>query len=471
MLASGRASHTHHLRPLSTILDSGSHSAPGASTFEPRAKLPRRPSARSAPRAGGALAAGSAGLRLSLRSGLRVRARGGASRLGERGVRTVPAAAHPLPCRAAHRAVPAQRGPLHARGLAAATRAAGPQKLDDRPCVCVWRVSVPGIQNAGCAGWRWTGRRSPRGRSGGTCSHHPEHAALPKARRPLKSALAQSADAKRQPTHALSQSAGAGWQSGCARPHPTDFTRAPVGALFHLTVARPALSDAKNHMATTPYIPNPDSQFDSWLANFASVLAGSPGTYFLTAGDAAAVTAAQASWATAYAASQGATRGPATISAKDTARVTATQIVRPYAVGISLNPGIANSDKVAIGVTVRSTVPTPVPAPTTQPDVLLESAAPGVANLRFRDHSTPSQKSKPFGVLAMQVWVNFGTVPATDPSQCKFVQNVTKTPFQLDTTGNAGKVCTVFGRWATRSGPAGVAQTGPWSTSLVFNVV
>jgi hypothetical protein len=224
-------------------------------------------------------------------------------------------------------------------------------------------------------------------------------------------------------------------------------------------------------MASTPYIPNPDSQFDTWLANFSTVITAAPGTYFLTAGDAAAIAAQQVAWNTAYLASQGATRGPATIAAKDAARTTALAIIRPYATAIANNPAISNDDKVAVGVTVRKTVPTPVPAPTTAPDILLDSANLGVLNLRYRDHSTPSQKSKPSGVTGMQLFANFGTVAATDPAQTQFQQVVTKTPFQLDTTGQTGKVCTLFGRWMTRSGPSGIAQVGPWSAPLVVTVL
>jgi len=221
-------------------------------------------------------------------------------------------------------------------------------------------------------------------------------------------------------------------------------------------------------MSSTPYIPNPDAQFNDWLANFATVIAASPTTYFLTAGDATAISAQSTAFSAAYAlAIGGGTRGPANIAAKDAARTEATAIVRPYAQGIAGNPAISNDDKVSVGVTVRKTTRTVVPPPSTSPSLILVSLTPNRVNLQYRDSTTPLLKTKPAGVIGLQLWASFGTVPAVSPAACDFALVATKTPFALDTTGNAGKVVTLYGRWVTRGGPSGVQQFGPWSDQLV----
>lgn len=215
------------------------------------------------------------------------------------------------------------------------------------------------------------------------------------------------------------------------------------------------------------YIPAKDADFDLWLQNFSAVITASPTTYGLVTGDATAIAAQYTAWHAAFqAATDPGTRTPATVAAKDAARVTAEGVVRPYAVGISQDPTISNEDKATVGVTVRTGARTPIPAPTTAPSLILVSAVPGLLNLQYRDSTTPLRKTKPAGVIGLELWANFGTVPATDPAQCSYQGGFTKTPFQLDTTGQAGKVVTLFARWYNRSGVAGNAAAGPWSAVL-----
>lgn len=217
-----------------------------------------------------------------------------------------------------------------------------------------------------------------------------------------------------------------------------------------------------------PYIPNTDADFDTWLQNFASVIAGAPSTYFLTAGDATSISIQATAFDAAYVlATGGGTRGPSTIADKDAARTTAEQVVRPYASTIAGNPAISNMDKVAVGVTVRSTTKTPVPPPSTAPVLSLVSAIAGALNFQYRDATTPLLKTKPFGVIGLQLNVAFGTVPAVSPEATAYLLTATKTPFQISTVGQTGKVVTLYARWATRGGPGGIVQTGPWSAQFV----
>ena len=48
------------------------------------------------------------------------------------------------------------------------------------------------------------------------------------------------------------------------------------------------------------FIPAPDAAFDTWQANFMTVVGGSPTDYGLVAGDLVPATALQATWAAAY---------------------------------------------------------------------------------------------------------------------------------------------------------------------------
>jgi len=227
-----------------------------------------------------------------------------------------------------------------------------------------------------------------------------------------------------------------------------------------------------NTMATN-YIPAPDAAFAAWLSNFASLIQADPTDYGLVAGDATIITAQDTAFQAAYTlATDPSTRTSPTVAAKDAARATAEATVRPYAVQISLNSGVSDMLKVGVGVTVKKTVPTPVPPPTTVPALSLLAATPGAHQLAYRDTSTPTSKAKPPGAIGIELWRNIGTVAATDPAQCSYYAQWTKSPNVSNfTSSDVGKVCTYFARWATRGGPGGVSQVGPWSASLVISVI
>lgn len=224
--------------------------------------------------------------------------------------------------------------------------------------------------------------------------------------------------------------------------------------------------------ATPPYLPPRDADFDAWLLNFSTLITASPTTYGLVAGDATIIAAQNTAWHAAYLlAINPSTRTPVTVAAKDVARVNATVIVRPYAQRIAVNPAVDNSDKVAVGVNPRGTVPTPIPAPTTWPALVWLGASPGVVQIAYKDSSLGATKKKPFGSTGMELWVGYGTGSPPPLADCSFVSMVTKSPLAIDTTGNAGKAMSIYARWTTRSGPAGTAQQGPWSPVLVGTAV
>lgn len=224
--------------------------------------------------------------------------------------------------------------------------------------------------------------------------------------------------------------------------------------------------------ATPAYIPPRDADYDAWFLNFSTLLTASPTTYGLVAGDATAVATQYTAWHAAYlAATNPSTRTPVTVATKDTARITATLVLRPYCQRIAVNPAVTNGNKVAIGVNPRGTVPTPIPAPLTFPALIWLGASPGVIQLAYKDSSLGATKKKPFGAIGMELWVGYSATTPPPLSECAFVSMNTKSPLVLDTTGNAGKAISIYARWATRSGPAGVSQPGPWSVVLPGTVV
>lgn len=226
-------------------------------------------------------------------------------------------------------------------------------------------------------------------------------------------------------------------------------------------------------MAQSPYIPAQDSALDAWSANFAALITALPATYGLIAGDAVAINAVVTPWHAAYLlAINPATRTPVTIADKDAAKTAMLPVLRGYAQTISRDPSVANMDKTAVGVNLPNSARPPIPAPTTQPTLALVSAVHNQQTLSYKDQSTPTTKAKPFGVIGLDLRQKIAVAAATGPDDCAPLGVVTKSPTVIGTdSGDVGKLATYYGRWATRSGPGGKAQFGPWSAALVVAIV
>lgn len=219
-----------------------------------------------------------------------------------------------------------------------------------------------------------------------------------------------------------------------------------------------------------PYIPASDADFDAWIVNFSTLLTADPTAYGEDAASALVVQTAADTWTAAYlAATDPGTRTTPTIAAKDAARVDADAAARPVAQRINANTSVTNMQREDLGITVRKTTRTPVPAPITAPALTLRSAIPNQHELSIRDETTPTTKAKPFGVVGVELHRAIGVAPAVDPAATSFLNVTTKTPtWQQTDPGDAGSTVTYFARWITRSGPGGEAQRGPWSAPLSF---
>jgi hypothetical protein len=220
--------------------------------------------------------------------------------------------------------------------------------------------------------------------------------------------------------------------------------------------------------SAAPYIPARDSLLANWALNFSTLITAAPGTYGLTSGDASAIAATEASWAAAYTlVTSPATKTATTVAAKNAAKVTLLATLRPYAVTVSLNAGVSSSNKVALGVNPRTSVLTPITAPTTSPVLTAQSTSTAGTIIRYRDATaSPSVKSKPFGVTSIQIWALASVTPITDPTALAYQGSQTKSPFTIAMgSGDAGRTVYFAARWVTRKG-----LTGPWSSVISYVV-
>lgn len=219
---------------------------------------------------------------------------------------------------------------------------------------------------------------------------------------------------------------------------------------------------------STPYIPTTDNAFSVWSANFALVLSTLYASYGLAASDATAISAADATWQAAYAvATTEATRTKVTVAAKDLARNQCKALERGYANVIQANSGITQDQKADLGLTIRDTTKSPIPAPTTSPILTIVGATPGQLTVRYADQNTPAARKKPVGAIALQLFAATSATVITNPATLPLKASVTRNPVGLDfDSGDAGKTAYVAGRWITRRG-----LVGPWSAIATYIVV
>ena len=212
------------------------------------------------------------------------------------------------------------------------------------------------------------------------------------------------------------------------------------------------------------YIPLKIAIYAAWMLNFSTKLTAAPATYGLVAGDASAVAAQYSVFSAAYAISSApATRTSVTVANTQTSRNALSILVRNYARIILANSGVADSDKTALGLTIKDTHPTPIPTPGTSPVIAFVGATPGQLTLTFRDTgSSLKSRSKPAGVTALQMFILFATTAPATPDATPFFGLVTRSPFAVDVPpADVGKDAWIYGRWLNAKG-----KPGPWSALL-----
>ena len=215
------------------------------------------------------------------------------------------------------------------------------------------------------------------------------------------------------------------------------------------------------------YIPDPDPAFNTWQANFLTVVGGTPGNYGLVAGDLSAANLAQTAWAAAYPAHLDApTAAQSARQGKDDARALLESSVRLLVRRIQASASVSAAAKTAAGITVPDTIPTAPGPPTTAPIATVDTSERLQHTIHFRDSTTPNSRAKPAGVRGCEIWMKIGTPAPVDPSELTFVTLDTRTPHLTNFDGSdAGKLVTYWLRWiSTRD------EKGPWSPAVAATI-
>jgi hypothetical protein len=218
---------------------------------------------------------------------------------------------------------------------------------------------------------------------------------------------------------------------------------------------------------STSYIPSRDSELDTWLLNFSSLIAGSPTTYGLVTGDATAITAAYAAWHAAYlAATNPSTRTQGSVMTKNEQKANVSGVVRGYAATIRCNRAVSDELKIGLGLHVRDAQPTPVPVPASVPVLAVVGMRQGLQEVRVTDEATPSRRARPAGSAGMLLFRIVADEAVTDPEQARFLAFTGRTSFEcLYGPADNGKTATYFARWTNAKG-----EVGPWSQPMPVSI-
>lgn len=211
------------------------------------------------------------------------------------------------------------------------------------------------------------------------------------------------------------------------------------------------------------YIPDSDADFLAWLSGFVTYVTDSLAALHLVAADITPLTALRDQFNDALTtndAAQAQARGAR--ATKDNLRATIEQSIRPLVGRIQGTASVTDSQREAMGITVRSTTRSPVAAPTTRPVAAIDTTHRMQHTVAFVDELTPASRAKPDGVMGCEIWMKVDGPPPTDPSELKYLATDTRTPYVVDFDGaQAGKIAHYMLRWVSTRG-----EQGPWSQTV-----
>lgn len=215
------------------------------------------------------------------------------------------------------------------------------------------------------------------------------------------------------------------------------------------------------------YIPVRDSELQSWLLNFKTLIVANPTSYGLVVADGTAIGNSYTAWNVAYvAATNPLTRNHVTIAAKDAQKILTLDVVRTYAAQIRANVAVSDTLKLSLGLHVNDDVPTPVPPPSTYPILSIHGAGPLLQDLRAADQMTPTRRAKPVGAAGLILVRAIATTPATDPTNLPLLGFVTRNEITSTfSSADDGKIATYFACWTNGKG-----QMGPWSAPVSMRI-
>jgi hypothetical protein len=216
------------------------------------------------------------------------------------------------------------------------------------------------------------------------------------------------------------------------------------------------------------FLPERQAELLHWSRAFRQQIVAQPTMFGLTAEQAAWYATLDDAFAHELKlAREPTTRTPVQIKKKDEAKKALKAGARMLARIVRATPGITNTQRVQLGLTVRDEELTPAARPSSAPEVVLLPSSGRTVRVRVRDTAAPDRRGKPDGFAGAAVFSYVGDKPATRMADWTFEGNMTRPVFAIDfdSAVPAGARVWIAAMWYNTRG-----QTGPASDAKSVRV-
>ena len=206
-----------------------------------------------------------------------------------------------------------------------------------------------------------------------------------------------------------------------------------------------------------------DSVLVPWSTNFDTRITATPTTFGLTAAQATDYTPLHDAYITAWeAANNPGSRTKAAVAIKEAAKASLLAYARVLYAMVQVNPDVEDGDKELLGVLVKKTTRTTIPAPSETPSIDVKSVSGRTVSLRIHGVDSTKRK-KPNGSTLVQVYSYVGETPPSDPALWRFEGCTSQFSLEVafSPTVEAGSQVWFVSQFTNAKG-----QTGPASDAI-----
>jgi hypothetical protein len=201
------------------------------------------------------------------------------------------------------------------------------------------------------------------------------------------------------------------------------------------------------------FIPHQDGAFLEWAKTLITYVTPKLATFNIPQGMLTPIQGLLTAYETAFEAAQNPNRGKVDVLTKNEAKEALIQALRTFIKGyLSYNPAVSDADKENMGVPLHDGTRTPIPAPTTIPELELDSSVIRQIIAYFRDAGS-DRRGKPAHVHGVELrWGLLDNAPSSveDLKNSAF-DTASPYTFTFDET-DRGKALYICPRWENNKG-------------------
>jgi phage gpG-like protein len=252
-----------------------------------------------------------------------------------------------------------------------------------------------------------------------------------------------------------------------SRGIPRGFPATLASAGEHPGLFAPLLKGA--HIMTGDFIPHPDQDFLTWAKNLGAYVASHLTAFGIDPELLTPLQVKLSAFETALIAAENPNHGKVDTFAKNEAKTGAVAAFRPFIKAyLAYNPRVSDVDRENMGLPVYSSARTPIPPPSTKPELLLDSSMIRQVIVHYKDFGS-EHSGKPHGVHGVELRWALLEIPPENVEDLPHSEFDTATPYTfVFEEAQRGKTLYICPRWENNKGEKGPSYTpkraGFWAT-------